>query len=417
MDVILPDQLPEILAARQAATAVAEPASRAPGGAPGAPGASGLARFSQQLRALSSLNARLICMEADQPVYGEMVEGVRRVLNIPVCAIFLHDRHGDHLVLEGASGLEAMPEERRVSLAEDWRPAVQAFGEEYLVHVPDTAELHGIRPLVPDHRSLLALPIIGRAGPVGAFEFARREPGGFSPEEIDLAGMLVDQMAYQLENYRLVRQLSSSRDAVIHGMARLAESRGGDIGGHLDRICAFSQLLAQRLHGRPGYLGVITDEWVATLGRASALHDIGKVGIPDRILLKPGALDEDEYATMKTHAQLGADILHDLMLTHGAFAMLEMGVEVALGHHERWDGSGYPRGLAGAEIPLSARIVAVADVYDALTSKRVYKDAWSQDDTLSQMAGLAGTHFDPDLVQVFLQDPHELETIRRRFPD
>jgi HD-GYP domain-containing protein (c-di-GMP phosphodiesterase class II) len=408
MDVILPDQLPDLLASRQA-TAVAAPPPAAPD--------TGIARFSQQLRALSSLNARLICMEADQPVYGEMVEGIRRVLNTDACALFMHERRDDQLVLEGVSGLEVLPEDRRIHLREAWRPAVQAFTEEYLVHVPDVDSLQGVRPLLQGYRSLVALPIIGREGPVGAFEFGCRAAGGFSSEQIDLASMLVDQMAYQLENYRLIRQLSSSRDAVIHGMARLAESRGGDIGGHLDRICAFSTLLAERLHGRPGYLGAVTDEWVATLGRAAALHDIGKVGIPDRILLKPGGLDEDEFAIMKGHAQLGADILRDLMLTHGTFPMLEMGVDVALAHHERWDGSGYPHGLAGQAIPLAARIVAVADVYDALTSKRVYKDAWSQDDTLSQMAGLAGTHFDPDLVPVFLKNPEELLAIRRRYPD
>jgi HD-GYP domain-containing protein (c-di-GMP phosphodiesterase class II) len=407
MDVILPDQLPAVIAAKKAQAADPQPTA----------GGSGLGRFSQQLRALSSLNARLICMEADQPVYGEMVRGISRVLNSDACALFMHEDGDGYLTVEGSNGHGIVENDREISLAEAWRPAVQAFVEEYLVHVPDTAELAGMPRLAGGHRSVLALPIMGREGPVGTFEFARREPGGFTADEIDLASMLVDQMAYQLENYRLVRQLSSSRDAVIRGMARLAESRGGDIGGHLDRICAYSQLLAQRLQGRPGYLGVVTDEWIGTLGRAAALHDIGKVGIPDRILLKPGALDEDEYAAMKTHAQLGADILCDLMVSHGPFPMLEMGVEVALGHHERWDGSGYPRGIGGREIPLSARIVALVDVYDALTSKRVYKDAWSQDETLSQLAGLAGSHFDPDLVPVFLQDPDELVAIGRRFPD
>jgi len=408
MDVILPDQLPGRIADRERAAsgiAVAEPAS------------SGLARFSQQLRALSSLNARLICMEADRPVYSEMVQGVGRVMNADACALFLRGPAPDQLVLEGLAGATMPVAQRTLGLDELQRPAVQAFLEEYLVHVPDVDAVRGAQPLLRGYRSLLALPIIGREGPVGAFEFARRAPGGFAVEEIDLASMLVDQMSYQLENYRLVRQLSTSRDAVIHGMARLAESRGGNIGGHLDRICAYSQVLARRLHGRPGYLGLVTDEWVATLTRAAALHDIGKVGIPDRILLKPGALDEAEFEIMRTHARLGAEILQDLMVTHGAFPMLEAGTEIALGPHERWDGMGYPNGVAGRQIPLSARIVAVADVYDALTSPRVYKAPWSQADTLTQIMGLAGTHFDPELVQVFLLDTDELLQIQRRFPD
>jgi len=408
MDVILPDQLPGFLAEKdRAQDATVRPA----------PGSSGLARFSQQLRALSSLNTQLVCMDAQAPAYEEMVRGISRVLSCDVCALFLHVTQSDHLALEAMVGMEMNGWMRVIGLNEFQRPAVQAFQEEYLVNMPDVDKAAGAEPLLQGFRSLLALPIIGRNGPIGAFEFGRIEPNAFSAEDVDMAGMLVDQMAYQLENYRLVRQLSNSRDAVIHGMARLAESRGGDIGGHLDRMCAYSKLLGNRLIGMPGYLGEVTATWMGTLARAAALHDIGKVGIPDRILLKPGMLDEDEFDVMRTHARLGSDILHDLTITHGSFPMLEMGMEVALSHHERWDGTGYPNGLSGTQIPLSARIVAIADVYDALTSRRVYKDAWSQDDTLSQLAGLAGLHFDPDLVSVFLRNPDELETIRRQYPD
>ena len=406
MDVILPDQLPGFLTEKERETVPATPA--APGG---------IARFSQQLRALSSLNTRLICMEPDEPVYGEMVNGIGRVLSADLCALFLRAPTAPQLILEGVSGVEMSVCERVIGLDEYRRPAVQAYQEEYVVHVPDLYEAQGAEPLLTGFRSLLALPIIGREGPVGAFQFGRRKPGGFAVEEIDLASMLVDQMAYQLENLRLVRQLSTSRDAVIHGMARLAESRGGDIGGHLDRMCAYCQLLARRLQHKPGYIGIVTDDFVTTLTRAAALHDIGKVGVSDRILLKPGSLDEDEYEVMKTHAAMGAEILQDLMVTHGAFPMLEMGAAVAIGHHERWDGTGYPHGVAGEDIPLAARIVAVADVYDALTSKRVYKEAWSQEDTLAQIAGLAGTHFDPDLARTFVMDADELAAIRSRFPD
>jgi HD-GYP domain-containing protein (c-di-GMP phosphodiesterase class II) len=356
-------------------------------------------------------------MEADRPVYGEMVDGVRRVMNTDVCALYLRAPTAPQLILEGIVGAEMPDRHRVIGLDEYQRPAVQAYQEEYVVHVPDVDGAEGVEGSIDGHRSLLALPIIGREGPVGAFQFARREAGGFANEEIDLASMLVDQMAYQLENLRLVRQLSTSRDAVIHGMARLAESRDGDIGGHLDRICAYSQLLARRLQHRPGYWGTVTDEWIGTLTRAAALHDIGKVGISDTILLKPGRLTEDEFEVMKTHARLGAEILRDLMVTHGTFPMLEMGVEVTLGHHEKWDGTGYPDGKSGTDIPLCARIVALADVYDALTSKRVYKDAWSQEDTLAHIASLAGSHFDPDLANLFVLEAEELAVIRNRFPD
>jgi HD-GYP domain-containing protein (c-di-GMP phosphodiesterase class II) len=407
MDVILPDQLPDLLVAQGDGASVTESVSKH----------TGLARFSQQLRALSSLNTRLICMETEKPVYDEMVRGVGRVLNTECCALFLQGHGNGDLKLVGLSGATIPQDERKVSLADIKQPVVQAYLEEYMIHLPDLAAVEGIESLLDGCRSLLALPIMGREGPVGVFEFGRRAAGEFSTEDIDLAGMLVDQMAYQLENYRLVRQLSASRDAVIHGMARLAESRGGDIGGHLERICAYSQLLGRRLLGRPGYLSQVSDEWITTLTRAAALHDIGKVGVPDRILLKPGSLDEEEFRIMRTHSTLGAEILQDLMLTHGAFSMLEMGMQIAESHHERWDGSGYPHGLSGYEIPLCARIVALADVYDALTSKRVYKTAWSCEETLTQIENLAGSHFDPDLVPLFLQDAAELERICHEYPD
>jgi len=408
MDVILPDQLDTLLADR---AVMARPEA----GTTAAP--SELARFSQQLRALSSLNTRLICMEADQPVYGEMVKGVSRVLNGEICALYMLDGGGDRLALAGVEGAEIAPSDRWLSLDDFQRPSIQAFLEEYVVHVLDITDVPGAESVIPQARSILALPIIGRAGAVGVFVFGQRRPGGFQPEEVDLAGMLTDQMAYQLENYRLVRQLSSSRDAVIHGMARLAESRGGDLGGHIDRICAYAQLLGTRLLGTPGFLGEVNDEWVSTLARAAALHDIGKVAIPDAVLLKPGQLSDAEFDIIRTHATLGAEILRGLMATHGSFPMLEMGLEVALCHHERWDGQGYPNRLAEDEIPLSARIVAVADVYDALTSRRVYKEAWSQDDTLAELQRMAGRQFQPVLVDQFCREPEELEAIRRRFPD
>jgi HD-GYP domain-containing protein (c-di-GMP phosphodiesterase class II) len=408
MDVILPDQLDALLADR-------DPVVRPEPGTAAMP--SGLARFSQQLRALSSLNTRLICMEADQPVYGEMVMGVARVLNVEICALYMLDGAGERLALAGVKGAEIAPSDRRLSLDDLQRPAIQAFLEEYVVHVLDIDEVPAAASVIPEARSILALPIIGRTGPVGVFVFAQRHPGGFSAEEVDLASMLTDQMAYQLENYRLVRQLSSSRDAVIHGMARLAESRGGDLGGHIDRICAYAQLLGTRLLGTPGFLGEVNEEWVSTLARAAALHDIGKVAVPDAVLLKPGQLSDGEFAIIRTHATLGAEILRGLMATHGSFPMLEMGLEVAMCHHERWDGKGYPNQLAGTEIPLSARILSVVDVYDALTSKRVYKAAWSQDDTLAELQRMAGLQFQPVLVDQFCRDPQELEAIRHRFPD
>ena len=161
----------------------------------------------------------------------------------------------------------------------------------------------------------------------------------------------------------------------------------------------------------------MTPEFVETIARAAALHDIGKVGIPDLILLKPGRLNEVEFAVMCSHANLGYELLNHLMDQHGSYYMIRMGAEVARSHHEWWDGTGYPLGWQGEQIPLSARIVALADVYDALTSKRIYKNAWEHEDALNDIRAKVGTQFDPQLTEIFLQFPEDLIEIRRAYPD
>jgi putative two-component system response regulator len=262
----------------------------------------------------------------------------------------------------------------------------------------------------------LVLPIISNSGPVGVFDFASFDAGAFDAQEIGMCSMLVDQMSYSLENIRLVGELSQSRDAVIRGMALLAEIRDTHIGGHLNRICAYSQLLAERLVGRPGF-NEVTYDFIQTIARAAALHDVGKVGIPDSILLKPGKLTDAEFEIMKTHTLIGAELLDGLRASYGDFAMIAMGVDVANSHHEWWDGSGYPRGQKGREIPLAARILCICDVYDALTSERVYKKAWTHEETEKNIRESAGRQFDPELVDVFFEDPEELFAVRVRYPD
>ncbi len=369
-----------------------------------------------RLQALQSFNARLVCMTIDETSYDEVVRGVGRVIGSDACSLFLHDAATDELELKAAVGYADVAVGCRIPVGEAASAHAQAFREEYLVHSDNQRLEPGMQVLSDEHAAVLILPVISNNGPVGVFEFASRTEGAFSPQDIGLCSMAVDQMAYSLENMRLVGELSRSRDAVIRGMALLAEIRDPHIGGHLSRICEYSGLLARQLAGRMGYHQV-TREFVDSISRSAALHDVGKVGIPDSILLKPGKLTADEYDVMKTHTITGAELLRGLMADFGEYALITMGAEVALCHHEWWDGSGYPRGLAGREIPLSARIVAIADVYDALTSRRIYKQAWSQDDTMQTLRDKAGTHFDPDLVEVFLARPDLLAEIRDRYAD
>lgn len=194
------------------------------------------------------------------------------------------------------------------------------------------------------------------------------------------------------------KSLMKTRNAVIFGLAKLAESRDTDTGEHLDRIRVFSMLLANELKKTNRS---ITNDYIETLGLASSLHDIGKVGIPDYVLLKPGKFDAEERVIMETHSQVGAECLSAIEAQLGDDDFLSMAHEIALWHHEKFDGTGYPTKLAGETIPLSARIVAVADVYDALISPRVYKRPMAHEQAVSIILKDSGSHFDPQIVAAF----------------
>jgi len=204
---------------------------------------------------------------------------------------------------------------------------------------------------------------------------------------------LEQQLGVRLE------QSLRNRHALITGLAKLADYRDTDTGTHLDRIAAYSVLLARELRSSWWF---IDDAWTERLALSSSLHDIGKVGIADHILLKPGKLTPEERTIMERHATIGAETLAAVRSDMGSDDLLDMCIEIARHHHERWDGAGYPSKLAGSEIPHAARLVALADVYDALTSKRVYKKAMPHDEVVAMIERESGKHFDPDVVRAFL---------------
>lgn len=208
------------------------------------------------------------------------------------------------------------------------------------------------------------------------------------------------------------REHMAARNALIFGLAKLADSRDPDTGAHLERMCVFSELIARRLQ-QSGAYPEVTDAWVHDLRLAAALHDIGKVGIADSALRKPGKLDADERKEIERHPLVAADTLLAIHQQMGSDPLVASCVQVALYHHERWDGTGYPFHFTNHEIPLSARIVAVADVYDALTSKRVYKDARSHEDACTMICESAGSHFDPAVVEAFAEVAGEIDHRRQ----
>lgn len=217
------------------------------------------------------------------------------------------------------------------------------------------------------------------------------------------------------ETLKQAQTFIRTRDAVIFGLAKLADSRDPETGDHLDRISVYCRALASALQHHPAYATQITPGFVRLIGISSALHDIGKVGIEDRILLKPGKLTESETERMKQHALIGSRCLQEIEQRLGSSNFLQMAREIAAAHHEHWDGGGYPYGLSGNDIPLAARIVAIADVYDALASKRVYKDAMTHETCVNEIRRRANTQFDPELVDVWLTIESQFRSIANQY--
>ena len=222
----------------------------------------------------------------------------------------------------------------------------------------------------------------------------------------------------QQEVERRLSDINHLQDASIYVMVSLAEFRDECTGYHIRRTQAYVRLLAQQLAGLPKFAEQLSTQRIELISKSAPLHDIGKIAIPDHILLKPGKLDEEEFAVMKTHARRGYEMLRQAgehMGDYGEFLALAMGI--AGSHHEKWDGSGYPDGLAGEAIPLAARIMAVADVFDALLTSRPYKVAMARDRAVGIILQGRGTHFDPDVVDAFMEIQDEFVQIAEQWAD
>lgn len=208
-----------------------------------------------------------------------------------------------------------------------------------------------------------------------------------------------------------VREISESQMSTIFALSKLAESRDRETGRHLERVQRYCTILAESLRKEPPYKSYIDDDFIRNLINASSLHDIGKVAIEDRILLKPGKLTDDEFEIIKTHSLIGATTIEAVHNQYPGNSFISMGISMARSHHEWWNGEGYPNNLSGEEIPLSARIMAVADVYDALRSSRCYKEPYSHDQSRDIIKKGSGIQFDPFLVEAFLSAEEKFDFI------
>jgi len=330
-----------------------------------------------------------------------IAEEVRHILAADRCSVFLVDAEKNELWTKVALGVGEKI--LRVPIGQGVSGFVAKTGSAVNIRdaYRDTRFTQDLDKLTGyQTKSILSIPLKDRSGKtLGVFEVLNKLKGSFNEEDEGFLRILAAIAASAIENAQLYENLRKSHLETIYRMAMVAEYRDQqDTALHLRRISKYTSLVASQL-------GLAYD-LVEDLRYASPLHDIGKVAIPDAILLKPGKLTPEEYEEMKKHPLYGAR-----MLENAESRLLQLGRNIALAHHEHWDGTGYPQGLNSDEIPLEARIVAVADVFDALTTRRVYKGAWSVKDTFSYMTEQSARLFDPAVVEAFIACKEQVQEL------
>lgn len=207
------------------------------------------------------------------------------------------------------------------------------------------------------------------------------------------------------------KEIDNEQIAMIFALVKLSESRDNYTDKHIERVGSLCKFITYKLSNEPAFSDYITEAYIENIFKASQLHDIGKVGIPDKVLLKPGKLTVEEFTIMKDHTIIGANTIREVQEKFSKNKFLSMGINIAKYHHEKWDGTGYPEGLSGKDIPLSARIMSIVDVYDALRTKRVYKEPYSHNQSVKIIKEDVGRSFDPLIGKVFLENQDEFRNI------
>ncbi|MFS1430452.1 HD-GYP domain-containing protein, partial [Vibrio splendidus] len=237
----------------------------------------------------------------------------------------------------------------------------------------------------------------------------------FGYNELGSMASMTNTMLDSLETAQ--NEVKTTRDVAIVSLSALAESRDNETGAHILRTQEYVKVLAQELSKSEIHANLLTPNYIELLYKSAPLHDVGKVGVPDNVLLKPGKLTDEEFEIMKGHPAIGAEALSIAEKQLGSSSFLRVAKEISLTHHEKWNGSGYPNQLSGEDIPLSGRLMALADVYDALISKRVYKPAFTHEQAKQIILEGNGTHFDPQVVQAFLAVEQEFVSIAATYKD
>lgn len=368
-------------------------------------------QFVSDLNGLGSLNdvANLIVSAT-----AEMLESRRVSLMLP-------DATREHLTIAAAVGIpDSVKATIRVPMDAPIAGTVFSQSKSVVVNDPNILANHRDRYDTDFFASapLISTYLATSTGAVGVLNVTDKIGHGcYDEEALATLKAITEAAAIAIQNQVRFEERNEARDAIILALAKLAEHRDPETGVHLERVQNYCRLLCETLAIKPKYTSVIDKAFIENIVRSSPLHDIGKVGIPDHILLKPGRLTPDEFDIMKNHSKIGGDTIRALIEKGRNQTFLKMGMEIAYYHHEKLDGSGYPYGLAGEAIPLPARILALADVYDALTTHRVYKKAMPHEKAASIIRDEVGSHFDPNVVEAFFQREDEFKTLACELAD
>lgn len=376
-------------------------------------------RVAQKTRALQLQYrhvASMAQMSNSQAVISALITAVRELPNIRGVSLWISPHMDDQFTCHYPAGTQVGFDAKHcpkgviaeiISSRQIWR------------HQPEITSSTSISEfdarLFPG-QPLMTVPLKSEQGLMGLLNISG-DPLEVETDILDALIGIADVTATALQSHWHREAFEDAQDAIITSLAKLSEYRDPETGAHLLRLKKYSGLLCQTLAKVERFSDRITPKFTEDLIRSSPLHDIGKVGIPDAILKKPGRLTPDEFEIMKDHARIGGDTLRSVFDQYPSQSFIKCGMEVAYGHHEKWDGSGYPQGLQGESIPLTARILALVDVYDALTCRRIYKPPFPREQAKNIIIEGSGIHFDPDIVNSFLSIEGDFHQIAEQYAD
>ncbi|NOX58852.1 MAG: response regulator [Planctomycetes bacterium] len=354
-------------------------------------------------------------------IYDLVTKAVQDACGCKRISIMVLDPDSDQLVCKRALGVD--PEvAKKMCIQSDAGIAGKVFstGTTMVARAHGTANVDG-HPYRTDRflsTPLVSTYMVSGSKRLGVLNVTDKPDGSpFSAEEIDCICSIADSAAIALHNAEQRSGLKRSINALLSTVGRLSEYRDEETGLHLERVKEYTLLLTKELAKRPEFAEIITTHFIEDIYQAAPLHDLGKVGIADDILNKPGKLTDEEFQIMKTHTTIGRHTLLLALKEAGPIPLLQVCADIAYCHHERFDGKGYPRGIAGEDIPLSARIIALVDAYDAITSQRCYKKAFGHKEAVQLVTQDSGKHFDPRIVEAFTRVEPEFDAIRQSHAD